>query len=55
VEYKIEITEVLQRSILISAEDAKQAMKKAKKMYRECGIVLDSSDCVSTEILLLEE
>ncbi|HRO08498.1 MAG TPA: DpnD/PcfM family protein [Saprospiraceae bacterium] len=48
--YKIEIQEFLSRIIEIEAENIDEAVSKAKKMYRNEEIVLDSEDYVTTEI-----
>ena len=49
-EYKIEITETLQRVVTIEAADEKEALAITKKLYRDEEIVLDSSDYIDTEI-----
>ena len=48
-EYKIEITEVLQRIITISAADEDGAIAKIKELYHAEDIVLDSGDYVDTD------
>lgn len=53
--YKIEVTEVLQRLVLVSAEDSNQAIEKVERMYAECELVLDSNDHISTKVSVLEK
>ena len=48
--HKIEITETLQRIVIIEAKDKEEALMITKKLYRDEEIVLDSSDYVDTDI-----
>ena len=48
--FKTEITETLQRTIEVEAENEGDALRKVKEMYKSEEIVLDSSDFVSVEI-----
>lgn len=48
--FKTEITETLQRTIEVEAENEEDALRKVKKMYKNEEIVLDSSDFVGVEI-----
>jgi hypothetical protein len=52
--YNVEITETLQRTLSINAESEDEAYDIAKKMYRECEVVLDSFDYIDTEIDILQ-
>ncbi|MDR3090231.1 MAG: DpnD/PcfM family protein [Desulfobulbaceae bacterium] len=47
-QYKIEITETLQRIIEIDANSESEAVEAVRKSYRNCEIVLDSSDYIAT-------
>ena len=51
---KIEITETLQKTIEIEADNASDAISKVKNLYIKEDIVLDSNDYVSTEIKVVE-
>ena len=44
--FKTEITETLQRTIEVEAENEGDALRKVKEMYKNEEIVLDSSDFV---------
>lgn len=48
--FKVEIQEFLSRIIEIEAENIDEAVSKAKQMYQNEEIVLDSEDYVTTEI-----
>lgn len=54
-EYKVEITETLQRTIVVKAKSASEAIEKTKEMYHKEEIVLDSSDYIDTEYQILAE
>ena len=47
-EYKVEITETLQHSVLILADDVDQTIQKVERMYKEAEIILDTTDYIST-------
>lgn len=51
---KIEITETLQKTIEIEADNVSDAISKVKNLYRKEDILLDSNDYVSTEIKVVE-
>lgn len=51
---KIEITETLQRTVEVDAEDMDDALYKVKKMYYKEDIMLDSSDYIDTEFMMVE-
>ena len=48
--YKVEITETLQKTIEIDAEDEDATLMAAKRLYREEAVVLGSSDYIDTTI-----
>lgn len=52
--YTIEITETLQRAILIEAESEEVALEKVRTMYENEEVVLDSDDFVGTVIEITE-
>jgi hypothetical protein len=51
--YNVEITETLQRTLSINVESEDEAYEIAKRMFRECEVVLDSSDYIDTEFAVL--
>ena len=53
--YCIEVTEVLSHIVEIMANDEDEAIRIVKAMYRNCDIVLDASDYVSTKISVIDE
>lgn len=51
--FKFEITETLQKTLFIEADDENEAYEKISNMYR-CGeIVLEAEDFIEKEINLL--
>ena len=50
-EYKIEITEVLQRQVVVKADSELEAIIKVEDLYHDSQIVLDASDHVQTDII----
>lgn len=52
--YRVEITETLQRIISIEADSKEEAEQRVILMYRQCEIVLSSSDFVDTDIKVLD-
>ena len=48
--YRVEIIEILSRTIETEAESEDAAVEKVRQMYRNCDIILDASDYVETEI-----
>lgn len=48
--YLIEITETLQRTILVEAETNDEAIERVESAYRSENIVLDSDDFVDNSI-----
>ena len=53
--YSVEITETLQRTVEIEAENATEAYKKVNAMYRDEDIVLDSGDFIDFDIDVVKE
>ena len=53
--YQVEITETLQRIIIVNADDEHTALTVAKQLYRAEEIVLDSSDYIDTEFELFNQ
>ena len=53
--YSVEITETLQRTIEVEAENATQAYQKVNVMYRNEDIVLDSEDFIDFDIDVIAE
>ena len=47
--YKIEVTEILSRTIETESDNEVNAIEKVRKRYRNCEIILDASDYVDTE------
>ena len=52
---KVEITEALQRVIEVEASNGKEALEKAKEMYRNEEVVLDYNDFVENNFQVLAE
>lgn len=48
--YRIDVKEVLSRTVETEAESEEEAVEMVWQMYRNCDIVLDASDYVETEI-----
>ena len=53
--YKIEITEYLQKRIVVEADTKRDAILKIKEKYNNEEIVLDSSDFIDSKINIVEE
>lgn len=53
--YRIEIKEVLSQIIEMEADEENDAVEKVRQMYRNCEIVLDSSDYTETNISIKDE
>lgn len=53
--YTIEITETLQKQIVIKAHSKEEAIQKIKEQYRNTDIVLDSEDYIDTQIQCVHE
>jgi len=49
-DYQIQITETLQKTLIIKANDAIEAKKIAESLYKEEKVVLDSNDYIETQI-----
>jgi hypothetical protein len=48
-EFKVEITETLQKTITIIASSESAAIEEAKSLYRDEVVVLDDSNYIDTE------
>jgi hypothetical protein len=53
--YRVEITEVLVKSVEIQAENEKEAYSKVEEMYGKSEIVLDYDNYFNTSIDVIEE
>ena len=53
--YKVVVTETLQRTITINADNEGEALDKVQEMYDNEEIVLDSSDYQDTKIEVVED
>ncbi len=53
-EFKVEITETLQKTITIIAENEEAAIEEAKSLYYDEEIVLDDSAYIDTEYSIVE-
>lgn len=53
--FKIEITETLQRTVTIEAEDLEQAIEKVEEQCNDETINLDWSDFITRDIKELEQ
>lgn len=51
---KVEITEILQRTVEVDADDINAAVKHVKELYKNEEIILDSGDYISTEFNVIE-
>lgn len=45
-QYKVKVTEVLQRVVTVEASNEEDAVNKVQDMYDDCEIVLDADDFV---------
>lgn len=50
---KVEITEVLQKTIEVEAESKSEAINKAKEQYYNGEVELDASDFINTEFEII--
>ena len=53
--YLVEITETLQKQIIVSANSREEAEQKARKKYRNEEIVLYDQDYVDTDFHVIKE
>ncbi len=51
--YLVEITETLQRQIIIEARSYEEAQSKAKQQYDEERIILNENDYIDTEFTVV--
>ena len=52
--YKIEITEILQKTIEVDADDLELAMLMVKEKYKNSEIILDDMSYIDTKIKVVE-
>ena len=52
--YKIEITEILQKTIEVDADDLESAILMVKEKYKNSEIILDDTSYIDTEIKVVE-
>lgn len=52
-EYKVNVKEILSRTITVKAEDAFEAEEKVADMIRNSEIILDADDFVDREISVI--
>jgi len=50
---KVEITETLQRTVEVKAENGRDAIEKVKDMYRNEDIVLSSEDFIDSNFQVI--
>jgi hypothetical protein len=50
--YSVIVTETLQKSVMIKAKDAEEAVRKVTKQYDDEDIILDSSDFIEVSIVI---
>lgn len=53
--YKVEITEYLQKQIVVEANTKRDAILKIKEKYNNEEIVLDTSDFIDSKINVVKE
>ena len=53
-EFKVEITETLQKTITIIASSKAAAIEEAKSLYRDEVVALDDSNYIDTEFNIIE-
>lgn len=53
--HRIELTEILQRTILVEADSVEKAIEKVGLLYADCNIVLSAADYVETCIGVVHE
>lgn len=53
-QFEVEVTETLQRTVFIEAENEQSAFEKVKELYRTETIVLSSADYIDTKIDVIE-
>ena len=53
--FKIEIQELLSRTLMIEADNINEALDKVQKMYTEEQIVLDYTDLTNQEIIPFQD
>lgn len=54
-EYTVEVTETLQRQIVVTTDNENDAYNKIKADYNDSKIVLDHTDFIAVEINVMEK
>ena len=52
--YKVKIRETLERTVEVSAKNEEEAIKKVRKLYDKCSIVLTADDFEEVKFLIEE-
>ena len=52
--YEIEVTETLQRRIVVDADDEYAAIKCVRKLYKDAKVVLCAEDSTATEFAVVK-
>ena len=52
--FKVEVKETLTRIVTIQAESETDAVSQVKSQYDDGGIILDSADCLDSEIAIFK-
>ena len=52
--YKIEITETLQKTIEVDADNVEDALLKVKHLYKDEKVILDDTSYIDTEFKVVE-
>lgn len=53
-QYRVEITETLQKTITVLAENEDAAINEAKDLYNDCEVVLDYNDFTDVDFEIVE-
>lgn len=53
--YRLEITEILCRTVEAEAESKEDAIKSVQQLYKNSEIILDASDYIGTKIRVKDE
>ena len=51
---KIEITEILQKTIEVDTEDIEEALLIVKRKYRNSEVILDDTSYIDTKFMVVE-
>lgn len=53
-QYRVEITETLQKTITVLAENENAAIDEAKDLYGDCEVILDYNDFSDVDFEIVE-